>query len=413
MKIESLGGAQEIGKSAFLVSDKKTNIILDYGIQIQTIPPQYPLKAECDAVILSHAHLDHSGSLPILYKKYRPPLFTNDVTLDSTLLLIKDSMKIARKQHYKLPFSKNDVKRMFRSAKLLNYYEDFHIGDFSCSLYDAGHIPGSAGILLKNRGKSIFYTGDIKLDDTRLLNGCTLPKEVDVLITESTYSEREHPNREKEERRFISAVEEAIALEETALIPVFAIGRAQEVLLILENYVDKIALDGMAKPASEIILHYGYYLKDHEKLKSILNRVMWIKTDREREKAVKKIPIIVTTAAMMGGGPVLFYLRELRGRPEAKILFTGYLIEDSPARILTETGIFQSAEEKFHVHCDLKQFDLSSHCGRSELLEIIRRTNPKKVVCVHGDKCEKFAKEISEIFDIETIAPRNGDALEV
>jgi putative mRNA 3-end processing factor len=183
--------------------------------------------------------------------------------------------------------------------------------------------------------------------------------------------------------------------------------------MILEKYTRKIALDGMAKAASEIILDYKYHLRDPKRLKSILKKITWVRTDKDRERAVKKCPIIVTTAAMMAGGPVLYYLRHLRGRPEAKVLFSGYLIEDSPARGLVETGIFQNIEEKYHVHCDVQQFDLSSHCGNRELLEIIKRTNAKRVVCVHGNNCEKFANTLSETLGIEAIAPKNGEILEM
>lgn len=414
MRLEILGSGHEVGRSALAIKERNTNIILDYGTHIQTSPPQFPLwTKDVSAVLLSHAHLDHSGGLPILYRDEKPPLFTNDVTLESIALLIKDSMKIARKEKYLLPYSRNDFKRMMKSAKLVGYEERFRVDGFDCMLYDAGHIPGSAGIFLAGGGKKIFYTGDTKLEPTRLLNGCKLPSAADVLITESTYSDREHPDREEEEKKFIGSIEEALAQDETALVPVFAIGRAQEVLLILEKYTKKIALDGMAKTASEIILDYKYHLKDPNRLKKILSKIKWIHTDKEREKAAKKYPIIVTTAAMMAGGPVLYYLRHLSRRPEAKVLFTGYLVEDSPARGLIETGVFQNIEEKYHVHCDVQQFDLSSHSGQSELLEIIKRTKPKQVICVHGDECEKFASAVEEEFNIEATAPKNGDVLEI
>jgi putative mRNA 3-end processing factor len=138
MRLEILGGGREVGRSAVAVKDRDMNIILDHGTQIQTVPPQFPLPTEdVSAVVLSHAHLDHSGGLPILYRKEKPPLFTNDVTLESIALLIKDSMKIARKEGYMLPYSRNEAKRMVKSAKLVVYEEKFKIEGFECMLYDA------------------------------------------------------------------------------------------------------------------------------------------------------------------------------------------------------------------------------------------------------------------------------------
>lgn len=412
MKIEILGSGREVGKSAILVSDRKTNIILDYGVKLQPEPPTYPIKPDkIDAAILTHCHLDHSGALPILSRKWKKPVFMNEVTLDLVRMLILDSMKIARKQEYSIPFSKNDLRRMIKNTKLINYNEQFRIGEFSCSLYDAGHIPGSASILLNNK-KRVFYTGDIQTTESRLLRPCSLPEKTDVLITECTYSHKNHPEREEEENRFITSIEEVLAREETALIPVFAVGRAQEILLILEKYANKIALDGMAKSASDLIAQYSSYLKDAKRLKNVLRRIHWVETKKEREKALKKYSIIISSAGLLGGGPVLHYLREIKHNPESRIIFTGFLIEDSPGANLIETKIFENEEEKFKVHCELEQYDLSAHTDRDGLFEIIERLKPEKVICIHGEKCDEFAKDINKL-GINAVAPKNGEVIKV
>jgi len=409
-----LGGAQEVGRSAISVIDGKTNIVLDYGSKIENTPPEYPIDTRgVSAVILSHSHLDHSGSIPMLFMRENPKFMTNDISLELVHMLIRDTFKLASIYGYELPFGRKEFKKMINSAILTNYNEKTKLDNFMYTPFDAGHIPGSTSTFLQHERKNIFYTGDIKLNSTRLLHGCNLPAKTDVLITESTYSEIDHPERASEEGKFIAAVDEALALEETALVPVFAIGRAQEVMMILENYADKIALDGMAKQATETILNYASYVKDPARLKKILKKVFWVRSEKDRARAIEKCPIIVTTAAMMAGGPIIHYLRNIRGRPEAKILFTGYLMEDSPAKILLETGAFKSIEEQYHVHCDVKQFDLSAHAGRSELFEIINRLQPKQVITVHGENCPKFAKEIEEKFNIPAIAPKNGDILEI
>ena len=240
-----------------------------------------------------------------------------------------------------------------------------------------------------------------------------LPQKTDVLITESTYSYKNQPERIKEEQRFIQAVEESLAKNEPVLIPVFAIGRAQEILLILEKYSKKIAIDGMAKTASEIIEDYGAYLNDAKKLRNILSHAHFIKSREEREKALKNHSIIISSAGMLGGGPAVHYLRELSKSRESKVLFTGFLVEDSPGRNLIETKIFQNAEEKFKVHCDLQQFELSAHADHKGLLSIIEKTKPETVICVHGDRTDEFAKEIEEKYNIQAFGPKNGEDIKV
>jgi putative mRNA 3-end processing factor len=335
----------------------------------------------------------------------------NDVTLELANLLVEDSIKVGKKQGYPVPFGIPELKRMNKATKFANYGEHLRIGSMKCSLHDAGHIPGSASILVEN-GKRIFYTGDIQTESSNLLHPCRLPKKVDILILESTYGERVRRKREDEEQRFLESVEEALAKEEIALIPVFAVGRAQEILLLLEKYANKIALDGMAKKASDIISQYGAYIKDRDKLKQILKKVHWVHTRKQRKQALKKYPIAVSSAGMLGGGPAIHYLREIKARPESKVIFAGFLVEDSPGRNLIQTKIFETAEERFHVHCELEQFELSAHADHNGLLSIIKHTNPEKVICIHGDNTKNFSSVIENEFpSIEAIAPKNGDVI--
>ena len=414
MQIEILGSGHEVGKSAILVSDEKTKIMLDYGVKLQPEPPKYPIIKRTDAVILSHAHLDHSGGLPLLYKKWKQPCFMTDVTFDLASLLLLDSMKVSKIQGYGTPFDKGNFRKMVKYTKLVNYNEVFHIGGFHCSLFDSGHIPGSAGILLNNK-KKVFYTGDIQTMNSHLLRGCQLPSKVDVLITESTYSYKDHLRREKEEENFLKSIEEILAKEEIALIPVFAVGRAQEILLMLERYAGKIALDGMAKKASDIISYYSHYMRNPKKLKYILKKVHWIRTKEDRSKALKNCPIVVSSAGMLGGGPAVNYLREIKGKTGSRVLFTGFLVEDSPGWKLIKTKIFENAEERFDVHCELHQFEMSAHTDKTGLMNIIKKTRPERVICVHGESkyCENFAKEIQEKLKIDAFAPKNRELIKV
>ncbi|MBI4174525.1 MAG: MBL fold metallo-hydrolase, partial [Candidatus Aenigmarchaeota archaeon] len=409
--IEVLGSGSEVGRSSIVVSGK-IRIVMDCGVKIQPEPPKYPPVEKVDAAIISHAHLDHVGATPLLFKKAKIPVYMNDITLELGTMLVKDSMKVARKEGFTVPFDKSHVKRMVKNTKIIRHNEKFRIGEMQCSLWHSGHIPGSSSIMVDG-GKKIFYTADIQTRPSHLLNPCNLPQKVDTLIIESTYGMKVQAPRAREEQRLVDAVEETIANDAVALMPVFAVGRAQEVMMILKDYIDKIALDGMAKLASEIVAQYGAYIKSPKEFRELLKKTKFIRTDEERAAALRKFPIIIASAGMLGGGPAVHYLREMQSMPEGKVLFTGFLVEDSPGRNLIETKIFENAEERFHVSGDLQQIELSAHADRNGLLDIIRRTRPETVICVHGDKCSEFAKSVEEEFRVQAFAPKNGETIKV
>lgn len=319
-------------------------------------------------------------------------------------------MKVGKKTGFPVPYTNNDFKRMVKQTKIIRYGERFQVDNFSCELFDAGHIPGSSSVLLSGE-KKVFYTGDIQTYDSQLLSGCRLPKKADVLITESTYSYKNHRRREDEIKRFIEFIDETIADEEAVLIPVFAVGRAQEILMILEKYHKYIAIDGMARKASEIIASYGSYLRNPKLLRSLLKRIHFVNR-QTRTDATKKYPIIISSAGMMGGGPVINYLKEIKERPESKILFPGFLVEDSPGYNLIRTKMFSNNEEKFGVKCQIEQINLSAHTDRQGLLSIVKKLNPQNVVCIHGEFCKEFAKDIEEL-GIQAIAPKNGEEIKL
>lgn len=417
IKARFLGGAGEVGKSGIMISDNKTNIIMDYGVKIQEEPVEYPIapKEKIDFVIPSHAHLDHSGAVPVLFKRSNPKVLATDLTLELSYLLLNDSLKIAKKRKERLPFSKRELKDMMRNAEPVGYRSPRKLRGMRAELFDAGHIPGSSSILL-TKEKRIFYTGDIKLKASRLLNGCSLPSKVDILITESTYGDTIQPEREKEEEKIKHHVKEALANNDIALIPTFAVGRAQELLLMLEEFADFIAMDGMAKQATEIIHYYKKYIKNAKELKKIMSKITWIRNTRQRDSIIKKGGIILTTAGMLGGGPIIYYLQKLHDNPKTKILFSGFLVEDTPGYNLLKSGIYSNEEmggkkNNFKVQCEMHRFNFSAHADREELLDIIKKLSPEKVICVHGDKCKKFAKDITELLNINAFAPKCGEEI--
>ena len=410
MHITVIGSGREVGRSGVLVEQRGKTILLDYGVKIEPEPPQYPPRVRADAAILSHSHLDHCGALPLLIQKRKTPIYMTDVTLDIAGMLIHDSIKVSRKNHHPTPFTIHDAQHLLKSVKIARQKEQFQAGGSRCTLYHSGHIPGSSSVLVENE-KRVLYTSDIQTIDTHLLTKCELPEGVDVLVVESTYAHRFHPNRAEEERRLVASVEDALAEEETILFPTFAVGRAQELLLILEKYRDLIALDGMAKTASAIIGQYPFYLRQSKKFQSLLRDIHIVETRKERSQVLKRYPIIVSSSGMLGGGPSVGYLRKLKDRPGSRVAFTGFLIDGTPGHGVLTAGMYQHDKERFPVQCMRQRFDLSAHADMKGLMEIVNHVEPKHVVCVHGDSCETFAAHITEATGIPASAPHNNERL--
>ncbi len=408
MRIHCLGGFREVGKSAVLLESKKTKLLLDYGIKVETC--EIPLPAgNVDAVLLSHAHLDHSGMIPTV----KADIYATPATFDQARLLLEDSIKVAKKKGLPIYFSTRDIKSM--SEFMVTYGQVIDVKDAEIEVFDAGHVPGSAGFLVTLEEKRIFYTGDFKLSETRLLSGAKFDvKDVDVLITESTYAYKEHPPRSAVEKKLIEIIHETIAIEGNVIIPVFAVGRAAEILLVLHAHKIKypIYLDGMAKQATEIILRYPELLKDHKALKKAMNRVIPLHTPKDRKNALKHPSIIVTTAGMLSGGPVIYFLKKLRKREDCALVFTGFQVPGTPGYGVLETGVFTNEELSFPVKMRIKYLDFSAHCSRSELLKFIEDCRPEKIIVMHGENCEEFAEELKEK-GYSAEAPRNGEVIEL
>ena len=421
MEITFLGGAKEVGKSAILVDTGSEKILLDYGCKINVKPTQYPelVKGKLKAIIVSHCHLDHSGGIPILYRHGQTcPTFGNEITKPLAKMLWKDSYKIAREEGEEPKFSKRDIKKASKHFQPVDYREPFKIGKTKVTLFDAGHIPGSCLTLLETKEKKLLYTGDINLLDTRLIKGADLDlPQVDVLITESTYADREHPDRDEEERKFIEAVEETLANEGIALISCFAVARAQEIILILDEFEvrEKIYLDGMAKKATNIINLFPQLQREYNQVKKALDRlgVKFIKRPEKRKKLLKKPCIIVTTSGMLSGGPISFYLEHLYEREDCALLLTGFQVPGTEGATLLQTGRYIHKDLDLEVKMNVRKFDFSSHASRSQLFEFVKLVNPSKVFCVHGDNTERFAKELREDYGFDAVAPSNSETFEV
>ncbi len=415
MKLTFLGGASEVGKSSVLAEVEDTNIIFDSGLKL-TEPPTGPEPtSRVDVAFLSHAHLDHCGNLPSLHRQHRMPVYATPVSFELSHMLQKDSIKIDKIKGYDLKYTEQDMARMTAGEIHVSPGRQYRFHNkFDFRFYDAGHIPGSAGILVDGGGKSVFYTGDTNAHDTRLLDKAQYPEHADVVISESTYGNRSHPERRDVEAEFLKQVDETINGGGVALVPVFAIGRTQEILLLLRDTDYTIYLDGMAKSATQTILKYPDTVKDNEKLEEAAKSTIWVKGKRQRKKICEDSAVIVTTAGMLAGGPVLDYLNHLHRDASSSILLTGYQVEDTNGRLLVEKGyvIDEETQKRFDVNMTVKQYDFSAHSGKEEIVKTITDMNPEHVVLMHGD--EDAIESLKHEFGQKRVyTPKIGDTIEI
>lgn len=415
MQIRCLGGFREVGRNAVLLQAKKEDMMLDFGMKVETGEiPKYP--GEVDSILLAHAHLDHSGAVPVLYRNEKPKTYSTAVTFEQVWLLLKDSMKIAKMKGFEKHYDESHIKIFKQNVSKVTYGQQFDTKSAVVEAYDAGHVPGSIIYVVEVDGKRILYTSDFKLEKTKLLNGAKIDKikDIDVAIMESTYASREHPDRRETERKLFDYVNKTVLNDGIALIPVFAVGRAAEILMVLDEYKADfpIYLDGMAKQATEILLKYPEFIRDPKALRKALYDVKHVNDDDKRRKISKEPCAIVTTGGMMEGGPIIRYMKYLYNNPQSSIIFTGYQSPKTAGRYLLDTGRFVNEEIDLKVKMRILNLDFSAHAGRSDLFNFVQKINPGKIVCMHGDNCERFAKELkSRGFD--AIAPRIGDVLEV
>jgi len=396
------GALSEVGRSAFLLDTGTEKIMMDYGTKLREVPPLFPIsiKGKPDVILLSHAHMDHSGGLPIFEANGSAvPIYTFDITKQFTEMLLYDSLKISHEEGVKLPFVDTDVFNTVKNCIPIDFRQPFKLKKTEFTPFDAGHIPGSCMFRLENKGKSILYTGDFQGIDTHLMEKYDqkVPSS-DVVITESTYAQREHPDREQQENELNAAVRETLSKDGTCVISGFALQRLQEILLVLDKFgIDyPLYMDGMARKATTIMNKHRELLRDKDELDKALQKVTYINSERMRKKVLKTPSVVLTTSGMLTGGAVVWYLKRLYEKKNCSLLLTGYQLPDTPGKILLESGRFIQKDVNLDVKMFVRRFDFSGHIGRTDLLKFIKKQNPEKIFCIHGDHTEEFASELKE-----------------
>lgn len=413
VKIRFLGGGREVGRSAIMV-DIGTRYVFDYGVNVQTseIPIAPPPDTAC--MLLSHAHLDHSGALPVLYASgFTGKTYMTQTTQNLCELLLTDSLKVQKLRGIEPGFATEDIIKTLQFSVPVGLQQPVRIKDAVVTFYDAGHVPGSASILLEAGGKRILYTGDINFMNTALMQSAYQDfEDIDILICECTYSYKNHPDRKKLSDELRERVKETVYKGGIALLPAFAVGRTQEILLIADSLGLPVAMDGMGVKATQLTLKHPENITSPKKLSRAFEKAKKIRRASQRVSVIKKPGVIITTSGMLQGGPVNYYINKLHDRRDCSLTLLGFQIEGMPGRVLLDTGRFITEEMDVKPEMDIKFMDFSSHASRDDLIKFIKRLSPQKTLLFHGERAEEFASKLRSMgLDID--APANGDVLTV
>ena len=452
VRVTFLGGGRQVGRSCILLQTPKSKILLDCGIDPAVgkaedrFPylnaPEFKL-SEVDAIILSHAHLDHSGLLPYLFKMgYTGPVYMTMPTRDIAGLLALDFIGVAYKQAEKPLFSSTDIKEMVKHTICLNYNEVTDIApDIRITLYNAGHTLGSAMVHINigNGLHNLLYTGDYKFGKSRLLNPAnSIFPRLETAITEATYGGKDNivPAREEAEKILTDKVKEVIERKGKVLIPELGLGRAQETMLVLDDAMKRgiipkipIYIDGMIWDINAIHTAYPDFLSstvrqnvfagENPFISDIFQRVG---SAQERKKVVEGGScVVLATSGMLTGGASVEYLKEFAGNKNNCILFVCYQGSGSLGRqvqdgIKETIMIVEGREEQVKINMEVFTVQgFTAHSGRNELLNWMNRVSPKpkRVIINHGEasRCLDLASTIYKLNRCETNTPRNLETL--
>ncbi|KPN30853.1 universal archaeal KH-domain/beta-lactamase-domain protein [Halolamina pelagica] len=455
VRITTLGCCREVGRAAFILNTAETRVLVDCGdkpgaegeVPYLQIPEALGAGAQnLDAVVLTHAHLDHSALIPLLFKYgYDGPIYCTEPTRDLMGLLTLDYLDVASKEGRTPPYESAQVREAIKHCIPLEYGDVTDIApDLKLTFHNAGHILGSA-VSHFHVGDGLYnvaFSGDIHYDDTRLFNGAVndFPR-VEALVMESTYGGRNdyQTDQEDSEEALIDVINEAHEKGGKVLIPAFAVGRSQEIMLVIEEAMRTgkipempVHLDGMIWEATAIHTTYPEYLRDDLQDRIFHDDENPFLADQfnhidggedERQEVVDEGPaIILSTSGMVTGGPIMSWLRHLGSDEDSTLTFVGYQAQGTLGRRIQNgwdeipVSDFGSGRDgrgsKLTLEMDVETVDgFSGHADREGLMNFVRNMSPRpeKVLCVHGDESsvQDFSSALYHEFNMRTFAPKN------
>ncbi|NWF94946.1 MAG: MBL fold metallo-hydrolase [Candidatus Thorarchaeota archaeon] len=414
-----LGSCREIGRSGFLVEQGNESLLVDYGVKLLD-PPVFPQLVPTDTlqgVIVTHAHLDHSGAVPRLLSDEELFMYCTPATRDLTQLLVRDMDKLARGR---LPFTTRDIARLRSQCQPVRYEETLPLGhEFEFTLFNAGHIPGSSMVSLRVNDKRVLFTGDFNAIASQLNHGArkNLPRH-DIVVTESTYAKRINPNREEIEEALVQTVMETLERGGSALIPAFAVGRSQEIMCILakHNLPAKypIYVDGLARSVNEIVAKHPEYIASPKAFEMAVSHTRVIEDNRDRIQAANEGSVIITPAGMLKGGASQLYLKMLHDNPRHSLILVSFQIPGTPGAELLAKKKVTIGGKVFEVAADVRYHHLSSHSDSRGLMDVLMNIPGDPVFyVVHGesDSCDALAEKL-EKKGRKAIVPSVNDRVE-
>ncbi len=448
IRLTALGGYREVGRSCSLLETEHTKVLLDAGVNFSDKDPYpyidalgYPL-GELDSVVISHAHSDHHVLLPYIGKLgFDGPVFCTEPTRDLMALIQFDYIKVNEANEKDVPFSEQDVKNSILRTITREYREVTDISpDMRITFHNAAHILGSASVHF-NIGEgthNLVYSADMKYGITRLFDNIDIryPR-IETLIVESTYGSRDaiQTPRQEAEQQLLKVIQETNEFGGTILIPVFGVGRGQEIAMVIENFYkqglidgNKVYIDGMVREASAIHTAYPEYLRKSLERRILTNdspfdKDIFHEAKRENRDTIinEKGAIIIATSGMMNGGPVVDYFQKMASNANNTLIFVGYLAEGTLGRQIQQGLKTMPINEngktkKLDINMRVENIDgFSGHSDFNQLMSYIGalKPKPKKVIVNHGDpqRSVEFSRALAQRYGISSTAIRILDSI--